>query len=753
MTDSEEGKGENGSGQTASDRTVRAQKDVLYREYNYILNLSSADQAVLDRHSAILVGCTAGFAEIFYNYLFDHPDIAEVLYAFERKGGDVGILARTSLQSLLASLQGGDPRELESVLQSAGKSYQEYGFKPAWIIGAYNLLVDYLHGVLPAQEIPRNDIIRLDLFLPRLLLRDMGITLESYWKGMDEFAQSELAHLSARLNDAEDILSGIPQYLWSIDVLNSRICYANFPFRSLYDGDMDAPIPVLESTHNDDRLQLMMRWHDAVSGHSGSAEVRMTLAGSDMHWYRISMYPSVNRLGRVATVHCMLEDINSQIKERLQLQQLATTDRLTGLPNRSMWADHLNMALAASRRVPGSSVVVISLDINQFKMYNDTLGTEVGDLLLHDVAARLKSIVRESDSLARLGGDQFGILLHPVNNIRDATERVITKVLDSFDIPFACRDKQLCMSLTLGIACFPEDGTSEEALLTNAESAMQRAKRNGLPYQYYDPVNDVSSMQQVRYSGQLRSALENNEFALHYQPQVNLQTSRITGAEALLRWEYPGVGIIMPQRIIPVAEQLGMMTPITDWILVTALSQCREWQHKGLQIRVSVNVSARSFQNPRLLDKIKLALNKADVSGGLLELEITEASLMQDTGRAVEVLARLSDLGVTIAIDDFGTGYSSLSYLKKLPIHTLKIDQSFITHVAFDHQDIAIVRSIIELGHNLGYKVVAEGVENRNAWELLCNLGCDTAQGFHISKPLPDDGFNLMLAEGRFLSD
>lgn len=753
MTDSEDGKGETGNVQSAGGLVARAQKDALCREYNYILNLTSADQSVLDRHIAILVGCTAGFAEIFYNYLFDHPDIAEVLYAFERNGGDVGTLARSCLQSLLASLQGDDPKGLESVLQAAGRSYQEHGFKPAWIIGAYNLLVDYLHGVLPAQEIPRDDMTRLDVFLPRLLLRDMGITLESYWKGMDKFTQLELDHLSARLSEAEDILSGIPQYLWSIDVLNDRISYANFPFRSLYEGDMDTPIPVLDNTFNDDRQQLMTTWHDAVSGHSGCAEVRMTLAGSDMHWYRVSMYPSVNRLGRVATVHCMLEDINHQINERMQLQQLATSDRLTGLPNRSMWTDHLNMALAASRRVPGSGVVVISLDINQFKMYNDTLGADVGDLLLRDVATRLKSIVRESDSLARLGGDQFGILLHPVNNAREATERVITKVLDSFDIPFSYRDKQLCMSLTLGIACFPGDGTTEEALLTNAESARQRAKRNGLPYQYFDPVNDVSSIQQVRYSGQLRSALENNEFALHYQPQVNLQTSRITGAEALLRWEYPGVGIIMPQRIIPVAEQLGMMTQITDWVLVTALTQCCEWQHKGLQIRVSVNVSARSFQNPRLLDKIKLALNKADASGGLLELEITEASLMQDTGRAVEVLARLSDLGVTIAIDDFGTGYSSLSYLKKLPIHTLKIDQSFITHVAFDHQDIAIVRSIIDLGHNLGYKVVAEGVENRNALELLGSLGCDTAQGFHISEPLPDVGFNLMLAEGRFISD
>jgi EAL domain-containing protein (putative c-di-GMP-specific phosphodiesterase class I) len=367
-------------------------------------------------------------------------------------------------------------------------------------------------------------------------------------------------------------------------------------------------------------------------------------------------------------------------------------------------------------------------------------------MVLQDVAARLDSIIRESDSLARLGGDRFGVLLQPVNNARTATDRVITQILDTFDIPFSYQDKQLCISLTMGIALFPDDGTNEESLLTNAESAMQRAKRNGLPYQYFDPRNDVSPMDQLRYSGQIRSALDNDEFSLHYQPLIDIQTSQVTGAEALLRWNHPVEGTVMPQRIIPVAEQLGMITSITNWVLVTALRQCRQWSHDGVTIPVSVNVSARSFQNPRLLEKIEWALEEAGVDGECLEIEITEATLMQDLDRATEVLNRLSDAGVRIAIDDFGTGYSSLSYLKRLPIHTLKIDQSFIMDVAFDQQDIAIVRSIIDLGHNLGYKVVAEGVENSMAWDMLDSLGCDTAQGFHISKPLPDNHFSDWLS-------
>ena len=299
----------------------------------------------------------------------------------------------------------------------------------------------------------------------------------------------------------------------------------------------------------------------------------------------------------------------------------------------------------------------------------------------------------------------------------------------------------------MGISFFPENGTNEESLLTNAESAMQRAKRNGLPYQYFDPQNDVSPIEQLRYSGQIRTALDNDEFFLHYQPQIDIQTSRITGAEALLRWEHPVEGTVMPNRIIPVAEQLGMITPITNWVLVTALQQCKQWSHDGMQIPVSVNVSARSFQNPRLLEKVEWALQEAGVSGDSLEIEITEATLMQDLDRATDVLTRLSESGVSIAIDDFGTGYSSLSYLKRLPIHTLKIDQSFIVDVAFDQQDVAIVRSIIDLGHNLGYKVVAEGVENGMAWDVLDKLGCDTAQGFHISKPLSDNHFSGWLSD------
>jgi diguanylate cyclase (GGDEF)-like protein len=716
------------------------------REYNYVLHATPGEQEFLDSHKTALAAGSARFAEVYYNYLYDNPDIADLLYSHEHSGGDVSELIRNELKLMLDvfSPSGGDARE--EALIGAGREHLHRGIKPVWVTGAYRLFLEYVFRLVRELDATQEDKSRLETLLVRQIMRDHGLMIEGYWNAALGTARKEIAYVAEQYRKVEDLLAGLPHLMWTVDVENNRILYANYQLHTLYDPLPDAPVPFLDDTHAEDRELVLNAWQQAVNGGTASAEVRMALAESPEHWYRLLLYPSMNRRGRVIQMYCLLEDINNEIRERKQLQQLSTTDKLTGLPNRALWNDHLGMALAASRRVPGSQVAVISLDINQFKMYNDTLGRSVGDRLLREIAGRLDSVVRESDSLARLGGDQFGILLQPVNDARAASERVITQILDCFDVPFSCSDKQLCVNVTLGASCFPDHGTNDETLLTNAESAMYRAKRNGLPYQFYDPVSDVSPAEQLRYSGQIQGALDNDEFELFYQPQVDLQTSRVSGAEALLRWQHPQEGMVLPQRIIPVAEQLGMISPITDWVLITALRQCRQWSCDGCPVPVSVNVSARSFQNPRLLEKIQTALREANVDGDCLEVEITEATLMLDLDRAASVLSALSDCGVAVAIDDFGTGYSSLAYLKRLPIHTLKIDQSFIIDVAFDKQDIAIVQSIIELGHNLGYKVVAEGVENGMAWDMLNNLGCDAAQGYHISRPLSVERFSGWLS-------
>jgi diguanylate cyclase (GGDEF)-like protein len=722
------------------------QHGIRVKEYSYVFRLSSEDVRVLSRYRGSLSREATGFAGIYYDYLFDDPDIADILYAYERAGGDIALWVRTQLGYLFNVLASETDNAWENQLTNAGRHHLQLGFKPVWIISAHHLFIDYLKSLLPGLNLAPVESNKLESVLIKLLLRNLGLIMEGYWQAALHNTENELVRLAKDQGRAEELLGGLPYFCWSVDVKKNDVVFANPSMEALYSDGLEAPLPCLTDTCAEDQQQLLAGWQKAVTGSTSHAEVRMSLAGGELHWYRVSLYPTLNRPGRVTKIHCILEDIGHLITERRILERLATTDSLTDLPNRALWADNLNKALAASRRVPGSQVVVISLDIDQFKMYNDTLGHDVGDILLRNVAERLNTVVRESDSLARLGGDRFGILLQPVNNARTAAERVITQILDVMDIPFTCQDKQLCIGVTLGISCFPEDGVNEESLLVNAESAMQRAKRNGLPYQYFDPLNDVSPAEQLSYSGQIHTALENDEFKLYFQPQVDLQTSRIIGAEALLRWEHPVDGMVMPQRIIPLAEQLGLITPITNWVLMTALMQCRQWAFEGTSVPVSVNVSARSFQNPRLLEKIQWALSEAGVDGDSLEIEITEATLMQDVKRATELLTQLNDCGVSIAIDDFGTGYSSLSYLKRLPIHTLKIDQSFIMDVASDQQDVAIVRSIIDLGHNLGFKVIAEGVETGSSWDMLSSLGCDAAQGFHISKPLPDSHFSSWLS-------
>jgi len=740
---SRQGGGNNGYADAGQQSSV----DLDAREYKYVLRIPSDELAFLNRYRDAIVAGTARFAEVHYNYLFDNPDIADRLYADEREGGDVSETIRAELAFMLDILSVHEEGKREMELIRAGEQRYSRGIKPVWVAGAYLMFIDFLRDLMTEQNIAVADRERLQGILVRLLLRDIGLISEGYWNAALKEIRAEMAHVCREHASIENLLAEIPHLLWSVDIKNNQIHYGNFPLHALYPEGLDAPFPFLGDTHAEDQQLLLTAWQEAVNGKASTREVRIALAGAPEHWYRLALYPSLNRRGSPVQVHCLLEDISSVISERRQLQQLSTTDSLTHLPNRTLWADHLNMALASSRRTPGSELAVISLDINHFKMYNDTLGRDVGDLLLQEVAERLKSVVRESDSLARLGGDQFGILLSSVTDARTASERVMTQVLDCFDAPFSCSDKQLCVSITMGAACFPDHGANEQALLTNAESAMYRAKRNSHPFQFFDPVSDFSPAEQLRYSGQIRGALDNNEFILHYQPQVDLHTSRITGAEALLRWQHPLEGTVYPKRIIPVAEQLGMISPITDWVLVTALRQCKQWSSNGTMVPVSVNVSARSFQGPRLVDKIKWCLDEAEMSGDSLEIEITEATLMLDLERAADVLARLSDFGVSIAIDDFGTGYSSLSYLKRLPIHTLKIDQSFIIDVAFDNQDIAIVRSIIDLGHNLGYKVVAEGVESDMAWDMLRTLGCDSAQGFHVSRPLPEKNFARWLVK------
>jgi diguanylate cyclase (GGDEF)-like protein len=715
------------------------------KEFLYVLQLDNDDAQILRKYHQLLAQGAANFAQDYYNYLFDNPATADVLYAYERNGGNIGDLVRTQLQQMLQLLSA----EHENGLTHLGQRHFGSGVKPVWVMGAYRLylahlqkLIEDLPGIEPEDRYP------LESALVKRIFLDMGLMLQGYWNDMR--AQLETARDASQTGFArvEQLLGNIPLILWSYDVRAQELLYASPALRELCVTDAQDPIPCFERIHADDRERAGAAWQLALEGDTAEVQVRVRLHGEDERWCALRLQPARSGRRRVQRIDGLLQDITETHNALDILEHQATTDDLTGLANRTLWSDRVQQALASCRREEGREVVLMLLDLDHFKLINDEFGHPAGDEILRQVAQRLRAALRDSDTLARLGGDEFAILMPAVPSGERAGERVAAKVLGSFEQPFRCADRELFLNASVGIALYPEHGEGVDELLSHADIAMYRAKRSEGHYSFYAAEGRAGDAQQLRFSGQLRHALDRNEFELHYQPKIGTQDRQVCGVEALLRWQHPQQGLVKPAHFLPIAEQIGLMSPITSWVLVTALRQCKAWGDIGIHMPVSVNVSARAFQNPRLLERIQWALEQAGVSGECLEIEITEDTLMADVARGTEILDKLHALGVAVAVDDFGTGYSSLSYLRRLPINTLKIDKSFLTDLASNDNDAMIVRSIIDLGHNLGFRVVAEGVENAHAWDMLTELGCDAVQGYHISRPLTDVKITDWLKQG-----
>ncbi len=421
----------------------------------------------------------------------------------------------------------------------------------------------------------------------------------------------------------------------------------------------------------------------------------------------------------------------------------ALHDALTGLPNRVLFHDRVRQVIESARR-NGDTAAVMVMDLDHFKEINDTLGHYHGDRLLQHVGERLSSALRSEDTVARMGGDEFAVLLPSVEDAAAADE-VARKLLGALRRSFEIDGLSLEVGASVGIACFPDHGADGETLLQRADIAMYVAKADHLGAQLYELAQDQHSVQRLALAGELRRAIENDELVLHYQPKVEVATGRVVGAEALCRWQHPSLGLIMPDEFVPMAEHTGLITPLTRTVINLALEQVADWQTKGHEVPVAVNLSARSFLDSQLLDELPGLLSTWSVDPSLLSLEITESMIVGDPERARAVLERLNDLGITLAIDDFGTGYSSLSYLKDLPVDEIKIDKSFVLEMTTGGNDETIVRSIIDLAHNLDLCAVAEGVEDGARLDRLAELGCDVAQGYHFSRPLPAELFEQWL--------
>ncbi len=715
---------------------------LINQSFNEFLQLQDFDQSLLSKYHIILMSDADKFAKIFYNYLMDSSATSKILHDYQAKGGEINHLVNKQIQHLFSFLSGNIDDSSAQNMMRIGKIHHHYSIKPVWIMGAYKLYLDHLQSSIRNNpKINDTDLNSLENTITTLLFRDMGLMLEGYWDANIEQLSQQKEQVTNLKNQITSLLQNIPQLLWSIDVVNNKPLYVSPIAREICDKDIDSPIPCLSWTISEDKEKVICAWQSAKLGGTVEVESRVEKPNKGQRWFRRIFYPYKNAAGEVVRIDGLMEDITENKATLERLNTLATTDDLTGLTNRTLFNDRLNQAIHFAKRHNEYQVIMMLIDLDHFKEINDTLGHQAGDKILIDVASRLQALLRTADTLARLGGDEFAILLPEVTNGRGTAIKIAKKIQQSFIQPFHYNDIELFIGASVGIAIYPSHGENVTALMSHADVAMYSAKGTETTYKFYNDKLNPNAQQHLELSSNLRHALKRNELVLYYQPKIDLKTNCIVGMEALIRWNHPTLGLIPPDDFIQLAERTGLIIPITEWVIEQALLQSQTWLNQGRKLPVAINLSVRSFQNNRLVKKISSTLKNLKVPAYLLEIEITENILISDINNIKKILTQISDLGATIAIDDFGTGYSSLAYLKSLPLDTLKIDKSFVMGMVNDQNDMVIVRSTIELAHNLGFKVVAEGVEQKEIIELLLEFGCDNGQGYYYSKPKPAELF------------
>jgi diguanylate cyclase (GGDEF)-like protein/PAS domain S-box-containing protein len=472
----------------------------------------------------------------------------------------------------------------------------------------------------------------------------------------------------------------------------------------------------------------------------------------DTRWFSVNGQPVFDEHGQFAGYRGTGSDITERKLAEQRVHHVAQHDVLTGLPNRSLLQDRLGQAVAYANR-SGNPVWVMLIDLDRFKFVNDSMGHKAGDVLLMTVAARLRGSLRDSDTVARLSGDEFVVIVSE-HGEQQLTQDIVARVMAAVAQPVMLGTKEFFVTCSIGVAVYPSEATDADVLIEHADIAMYRAKKLGRNnFQFYTPAMNEESLERVRIESALRNALERDEFVLYYQPQLDIETGRIIGMEALIRWQHPELGMVPPGRFVSIAEETGLIVPIGAWVMRTACAQNKAWQDAGFdKLRVAVNLSARQFAAPDLIEGLEAVLKDTGLDPQYLEIELTESLFMSDITPAVDLLHRMKALGVNLSIDDFGTGYSSLSYLSRFPIDVLKIDRSFVADITRDANDEAIVTSIIALAHNLKLAVIAEGVETGEQLDYLRRHGCDEMQGYYFSRPLSATEFEELLREGRGLA-
>jgi len=568
---------------------------------------------------------------------------------------------------------------------------------------------------------------------------NLGFEVDSAFQGqegvarvqqaLDEGRPYAMAFVDMRMPPGWDGLETI-EHLWAIDPdVQIVICSAHSDYNWT---------DVVARLNNSHKLLVVKKPFEAI-------EIMQSANALTRKWQNERILRNqVETLQQVVTARTQgLETANKQ------LRHLATHDVLTGLPNRVLMDDRIGQCIALADR-QSQTFAVIVLDLDRFKVVNDSFGHRVGDELLREVAQRLKSVVREIDTVARLGGDEF-VLIITQSPERDAIQAVASRIIEVMQAPVRIAGVTIHTSPSIGIAFYPHDASTTETLLAHADAAMYYAKQQGRNnFQYFAPRMNTATQEKVRLESDMHVALEQKQFELHYQPKVNTATGVMHGAEALLRWTHPEHGVIPPSKFIPIAEECGLIGALGAWVVREACRQARAWQLDGLPpLRIAVNISASQFRQGDIVSIIRDALDAVGLEARFLEIELTESVIMSDPEESIAILEKLSTMGVLVSIDDFGTGYSSMSYLRRFPIDKIKIDRGFISEAMSKPDDASIVRAIVSLAHNLRLKVVAEGVESNEQLDFLKTLGCEQYQGYHYSPALPAPQFQALVRSKR----
>jgi len=524
----------------------------------------------------------------------------------------------------------------------------------------------------------------------------------------------------------------------AVEALGPRIAFVNDGFCAIYGRDREEIIgetPVAFGIVDRHHVIFDSLLHHVFARQAFAAEATAQRKDGLEFELDLQLVP-VEDGGQLTHWVAFLRDVTESRNEIVALRHQAMHDGLTNLPNRMMLFDRLAEALEAARS-DGKVIALLLMDLDRFKEVNDTFGHHFGDVLLKQVAFRLRNQLHIDDTVARLGGDEFAIVL---TSALDANAVAMTarRILNSLQQPFVVEGQVLEVGASIGIALYPQHGSDARTLMRRADVAMYATKQSNAGFTFHERDEQESRVpDQLSLVVEMRSAIERNEFELYYQPKRHLRSGLITRVEVLIRWNHPTRGLLLPVSFVPIAERTGLIKPMTDWILDKALQQCREWQDAGAPIHVAVNVSAKSLLEETLPSKVQSVLDKWNVDPRFLKIEITESSIMADPAHALAIMSMLQSMGVRLSVDDFGTGYSSLTHLRELPIDEIKIDKSFVMGMLTSDADAAIVRTVIDLAHNLGKQVCAEGVEDLETMRCLEEMGCDLAQGYFISRPVP----------------